>query len=169
MMSGFVAQAASAGYRRSHAPPIRSSHPKGSCRCSAHRTAGRHHSTPALPLACRPSLRSAAGDRWDDQDLVFSTRTGAPLDAANVAASSAPPAAPPVAACYSPTGRAGRGRAGQVAGREPQPPRRTGPRAGPAPRPGSAAQHRIVPAGAQAAEADPSSHRSSRAVRSEGC
>jgi integrase len=28
--------------------------------------------------------RCAAGERWDDQDLVFATRTGAPLDAANV-------------------------------------------------------------------------------------
>ena len=28
--------------------------------------------------------RHAAGERWDDQDLVFATRTGAPLDAANV-------------------------------------------------------------------------------------
>ena len=28
--------------------------------------------------------RRTAGERWDDQDLVFATRTGAPLDAANV-------------------------------------------------------------------------------------
>ena len=28
--------------------------------------------------------RHTAGARWDDQDLVFATRTGAPLDAANV-------------------------------------------------------------------------------------
>jgi len=28
--------------------------------------------------------RHTAGERWDDQDLVFTTRTGAPLDAANV-------------------------------------------------------------------------------------
>jgi integrase len=28
--------------------------------------------------------RHAAGERWDDQDLVFTTRTGAALDAANV-------------------------------------------------------------------------------------
>jgi integrase len=28
--------------------------------------------------------RCAAGERWDDQDLMFATRTGAPLDAANV-------------------------------------------------------------------------------------
>jgi integrase len=28
--------------------------------------------------------RHTAGEQWDDQDLVFATRTGAPLDAANV-------------------------------------------------------------------------------------
>jgi integrase len=28
--------------------------------------------------------RRTAGERWDDQDLVFATRTGEPLDAANV-------------------------------------------------------------------------------------
>ena len=39
--------------------------------------------------------RAAAGLTWSDRELVFTTRTGAPMDAANVGGSSGPPAKQP--------------------------------------------------------------------------
>ena len=45
--------------------------------------------------------RHAAGERWDDQNLVFATRTGAPSTPPTSGASSGPPAKPPA------SGRAG--------------------------------------------------------------